>query len=314
MRRETQNILLILVGGALLKLSFTGAYLLYVKPAHQPWLIGGGLVMVALAVVSIARDLLATRAPAALPAEAGAPAGGAAASALSTSEDERVSVAVLPSSADHRAGPDTPQAGGADPAAPGPDGHGDHDNHQDHDGHDGHDHAGEHHHPARSAWLLLLPVLAIFLIAPPALGSDSVMRNDNRAAASRSSGNDGSSLFPPLPPGEVVPVAMGDFAARAAWDSGHSLDGRAVKLTGFIVVQDADVFLARLSIACCAADAFPVKVKLDGPGAAALTNDMWVEAVGRVQPGTATKETDYVPTLTVEGLSRIPQPENPYEQ
>lgn len=266
MRRETQNILLILAGGALLKISFSGAYLQYVKPAHLPWLVGGGVVMVALAVVSIARDLIGTRTPA-------------------ESHDETHSSS----------------------AAPQPEHH--HEQHRDQEQH--HDH--EHNHSARSAWLLLLPVMAIFLIAPPALGADSVMRTDNSAAASRASGTDGSSVFPPLPQGEVISVAMSDFAARAAWDSGNSLENRTIRLTGFIVVQEDDVYLARLSIACCAADAFPVKVKLDGSGASGLTNDMWVEAVGQVQMGTATKETDFVPTFTVTGVSEIPEPENPYE-
>jgi uncharacterized repeat protein (TIGR03943 family) len=239
-----------------------------VKPAHLPWLVGGGVVMVALAVVSIAKDLIGTRKPEPVPAGAHD----------SPDHQDRV-----------------------DPAVHGS--HGDHSDHGDH----------EHNHSARSAWLLLLPVMAIFLIAPPALGSDSVMRTDNSAAASRASGTDGSSLFPPLPQGEVITVAMSDFAARAAWDSGNSLENRTIRLTGFIVVQDEDVYLARLSIACCAADAFPVKVKLVGSGTSGLSNDMWVEAVGQVQMGTATKETDYVPTFTVTGLSEIPEPENPYE-
>ncbi|CRK55561.1 hypothetical protein [Alloactinosynnema sp. L-07] len=273
MRRETQNILLILVGGALLKISFTSTYLLYVKPAHQPWLIGGGLVMVILAAVSIARDLWPAKPTAAV-------------STASTDGDSTAEFAADGHAAGH-----------------------------DDSGHAGHDHDddGEHHHPARSAWLLLMPVLAIFLIAPPALGADSVMRNDNRAAASRSSGTDGSSLFPPLPKGDVVSIAMSDFAARAAWDSGKSLDNRTVKLTGFVVAQGETRYLARLSIACCAADAFPVKVKLDGPGAGGLANDTWLEVTGQVQPGTATKDTDYVPSLTVDGMVQIPQPENPYE-
>ncbi|HVK26043.1 MAG TPA: TIGR03943 family protein [Actinokineospora sp.] len=276
MRRETQNILLILVGGALLKISFTNTYLLYVKPAHQVWLIAGGLIMVILAGISIARDLMPAK-----------PAAQAQADGEPTS---------------------------ADTAAMSAHDHGDHSDHADHGSGDHDDHgAGEHNHPARSAWLLLMPVLAIFLIAPPALGADSVMRNDNRAAASRSSGTDGSSLFPPLPKGDVVSLAMSDFAARAAWDSGKSLDNRTVKLTGFVVAQGETMYLARLSIACCAADAFPVKVKLDGSGVGGLANDTWLEVTGQVQPGTATKEADYVPSFTVEGMVQIPQPENPYE-
>jgi len=35
-KRETQNILLILLGGALVKIAVNGDYLRYVKPAQQP--------------------------------------------------------------------------------------------------------------------------------------------------------------------------------------------------------------------------------------------------------------------------------------
>lgn len=306
MRRETQNILLILAGGALLKIGFSGAYLQYVKPAHLPWLIGGGLVMVGLAVVSIARDLIGPRTPAAaLPADTHADQVHAAGQVHAADQVQVATIDADRSTGEHgdlgvRGAPDS--AHGA---------LGDHDAHDHHGDHDDHD--GAHNHSARSAWLLLLPVMAIFLIAPPALGADSVMRTDNSAAASRASGTDGTSVFPPLPQGEVISVAMSDFAARAAWDSSGSLKDRTVRLTGFIVTQEDTVYLARLSIACCAADAFPVKVKLDGGGTAGLANDMWVEAVGQVQMGTATKETDFVPTMTVTGLSEIPEPENPYE-
>ncbi|GAA3051576.1 TIGR03943 family putative permease subunit [Actinokineospora globicatena] len=329
MRRETQNILLVLVGGALLKISLTGAYLQYVKPSHQFWLIGGGAVMVALAVISIGRDLIGPRRD---PAAADTPAHGAA--------DPAVHAAAVPDSAVHaavgldpagrtavgqdsagHAGPESESQAAADhgPDSHGSAGHGpagqaaaDHGS-ADHDS-AGHDHGdGTHDHPARSAWLLLLPVLAIFLIAPPALGADSVLRGDNRAAASRAAGSDGMVAFSPLPAGSPVPVPMSEFAARAAWDSGNSLTNRDVQLSGFVVAQDTDVYLARLSIACCAADAFPVKVKLVGQGTAGLANDTWLEVVGRVEPGTATKENDYIPTLTVSSITEIPQPENPYE-
>jgi hypothetical protein len=56
-RRETQNILLVLLGGALLKISFTGVYLRYVRPQHQWLLILAGVVMLALAAVSIVREI-----------------------------------------------------------------------------------------------------------------------------------------------------------------------------------------------------------------------------------------------------------------
>lgn len=232
MRRETQNILLVLLGGALLKLSLSGSFLRYVKPSHKWLLVAAGAIMVGLALVSIIRDLLGAR-----------------------------------------------QEG--------------------------------HHHSSYSSWLLLLPVLAVFLIAPPALGSDSVQRagNVNRAAATE----DGTELFPPLPAGDVIALPLTDFSARAAWDRGQSLNDRAIKLTGFVVHDGGSVYVARLAIACCAADAFPVKVKLDNAAVAVLPNDSWVEVVITVVPGSATRANEFVPSASVGDVREISQPEDPYE-
>ena len=48
MRRETQNLLLLLLGGALLKIALGGTYVRYVKPGLYGWLVATGAVMVAL--------------------------------------------------------------------------------------------------------------------------------------------------------------------------------------------------------------------------------------------------------------------------
>ncbi|MGH3762872.1 TIGR03943 family putative permease subunit [Actinophytocola sp.] len=231
MRRETQNVLLVLLGGALLKISFTGGYLRYVRPQHQWLLILGGTVMLALAAVAIVREV----------------------------RGQRVA---------------------------------------------GHD------HPARSAWLLLLPVLAVFLIAPPALGSDSVQR---AASAPAVTAEDGMERYPALPKADVVPLGLSEFTERAAWDSGGSLTGRAVRLTGFVVHEGRDTYVARIAIACCAADAYPVKVKLLGTGLSRFADDRWVEVAVEVRPGTATKANDYVPTATVRSIRPVREPADPYE-
>lgn len=241
MRRETQNILLVLLGGALLKISFTGTYLRYVKPAHQWLLIVAGVVMLALAVVSIARDLTA-RGPA------------------------------------------------------------------EHD----HDH-GDHTHSTRSAWLLVLPVLAVFLVAPPALGADSVQRAADTAPRAAAPSDDGSALFPALAPDDVLPLQLSEFVERAAWDSGNSLDDRRIRLTGFVFHEGDTSYLARIAIGCCAADAYPVKIKLTGADLSRHPDDSWIEAVVELVPGTATKANDYVPTATVRSVRPIAEPEDPYE-
>ncbi len=240
MRRETQNILLVLLGGALLKISFTGTYLRYVKPSHQWLLITGGAVMILLAAVSIVREV-----------------------------------------------------------------RGRHDFEAEHD----HGHA----HSARSAWLLVLPVLAVFLIGPPPLGSDSVERAAGNRPEVPSTEGEGSALFPELPPGEPIALPLSDFSARAAWDRGHSLDDRTARLTGFVVQEGDDTYVARLAISCCAADAFPVKVKLLGQELSHLADDTWIVVDVVLRPGSATRANEYVPSATVHAVRGIPEPEDPYE-
>ncbi|MFJ1765320.1 TIGR03943 family putative permease subunit [Amycolatopsis sp. NPDC088138] len=242
MKRETQNILLILLGGALVKIAVNGDYLRYVKPAQQPWIIAGGVVMVVLGAVAVVRDLLAARAKA--PAE---------------------------------------------------------------DSHDSHDHT----HSARPAWLLLVPVLAVFLVAPPALGADSVIRTEARVPASAAAAN--AAAFPPLPAGNVVPLSVNEFVSRAGWDKAGTLDGRTVSLTGFVVHAEGRTLLARLVISCCAADAFPVTVRLTGTEAARYASDAWIQVTGQVVPGTATRANSYTPDFTAASVATVPAPKDPYE-
>jgi uncharacterized repeat protein (TIGR03943 family) len=53
MRRDAQAVLLLLIGGTLLKISFTGTYVRYVKPGALPLLLVGGAALVAVSVVTL---------------------------------------------------------------------------------------------------------------------------------------------------------------------------------------------------------------------------------------------------------------------
>lgn len=281
MRRETQNILLILLGGALVKITLNGDYLRYVKPAQQPWIITGGAVMVLLGAVAIVRDLLAAR------AGARAVPGAAPAERHDHSPDPgSVGAPTLTSAPDH--GP----ARGSDLAPAPADDHG-------------------HSHSARPAWLLLVPVLAVFLVAPPALGADSVIRTEARVPASAAAAN--AAAFPPLPTGNVVPLSVNEFVSRAGWDTSGTLNGRAISLTGFVVHTGGNTLLARLVISCCAADAFPVTVRIRGGEADHLAADAWIRVTGEVVPGTATKNNSYTPDFTPTEVATVPAPKDPYE-
>ncbi|RJO75082.1 TIGR03943 family protein [Nocardia panacis] len=62
MNRVTQNLLLLLIGGATLKITLDGTYLRYVKPGLYPYLLISGVVVLALAAVAIGRDIRRGRA------------------------------------------------------------------------------------------------------------------------------------------------------------------------------------------------------------------------------------------------------------
>ncbi|GAA0532291.1 TIGR03943 family protein [Saccharopolyspora subtropica] len=235
MRRETQNLLLLLLGGALLKIALGGTYLRYVKPSLLPWLVLSGVVMIGLGAFAILRDV---------------------------------------------------RAGGA---------------------------ADHHEHASRSPWLLLLPVCAIFLVAPPALGSDSVTRD--RVAAPPPPPTE--SLFPELPAEQAPLLSMSEFVTRVIWDDSGALNGRTVRLQGFVVHPAPNATqLARMRINCCAADAAPVKVDLAGPAAGQVTGlpaDTWIEVTGTLRPGSATDANGRVPTVDITTVRPIPTPQDTYE-
>jgi uncharacterized repeat protein (TIGR03943 family) len=257
-RRETTNILLVLVGGALVKITVDGTYLRYVKPTVKPWVLTAGIVMIALALAAIVRDILADQTSPTQSTDGWHPA------APATTEPVMTAAVT-----------------------------------------DG------HHHSARWTWLLMLPVLAIFLISPPALGADSVLRAGNRTAPAVV--QQGSAAFPPLPKEAAVPLSMSEFITRSVWDSSHSLTGATVALTGFVVHANGSDYVARLVITCCAADATPMKVALTGGQAAPLLNDQWIRVTGRLRAGSATESNGYTPTLTVSGLTLVSAPADPYE-
>lgn len=172
---------------------------------------------------------------------------------------------------------------------------------------DGHGHG---HREPRVGWLLVAPVLALLLVAPPALGSYT-------ASTAGAVSPDEVTAFPALPEElDPVPLTVLDYAARALWDDQGSLAGRRVQLTGFLVTEpDGQVHLARLVLSCCAADARPIKIGLTGDGPAGLPDDTWVEVVGSYldQTGVDPINEAPIPYLTVESWREVPAPRQPYE-
>jgi uncharacterized membrane protein YcgQ (UPF0703/DUF1980 family) len=69
--------------------------------------------------------------------------------------------------------------------------------------------------------------------------------------------------------------------------------------------------IARMVISCCAADANPMQLHVDGD--APYPSNTWVQAVVTVVPNTAVMDNNYVPTVTVSSVQTIDQPDDPYE-
>ncbi len=284
MNRETQSILVVLLGGLLLSITVTGRFTSYVRPGFAPLLLVGGGILVLVGVLSL---VLAIRADL------------------------------------HH------EPGHADAHPAGADAH-------------GHDHGS-----SKSPWLILVPVLVLLLVAPPALGADAVARNASSQAlsgvavvsgpapgskdgAGSSSGgyafNDGSGSaedstgshrtmhFPALD-GQNPTLTIKDLVLRALYDADNSVQDVPVTVTGFIAPPGdgyADGYtIARMVISCCAADANPMQLHVDG--AAPVPSDTWVSAVVTVVPDTATMDNGYVPTVTVSSVTPIEQPDDPYE-
>jgi uncharacterized repeat protein (TIGR03943 family) len=164
---------------------------------------------------------------------------------------------------------------------------------------DGHDHRGGN----RIGWLLLAPIAALLLVAPPTLGSFGVDRGSQVSIRA------GGAVLPPLhPSGKPIPMTLLEYGQRAFDHDGASFNGAAVQLTGFVAgVEPGGFRLARYQIACCAADAAPVVLRVVG-ARSVPPRDQWVTITGNFRPGGGE-----IPELAASNVVEIRAPEDPYE-
>ncbi|AGL17396.1 TIGR03943 family protein [Actinoplanes sp. N902-109] len=175
----------------------------------------------------------------------------------------------------------------------------------------GHTDEHGHHHEPRVGWLLILPVLGLLLVSPPALGSYAA----GQAGSVLSAQNAGSD-YPALPAGDPVDVGLLDYASRAVFDQGRSLTGRSLRLTGFVTPgPDGQPMLARMVLSCCAADGRPIKVGLMGDVPAGVAADTWVQVVGgyAAKVGKDPVNDAEVPYLQVTAWQEVTPPKQQYE-
>lgn len=186
---------------------------------------------------------------------------------------------------------------------------------QDAHDHDAHGHGHGHGGVPRVAWLLLLPAAAILVVSPPALGAYSVQ--ESAAAPDADEVSVGGLTFPD-DPDEPMKLDVQEFVMHAWVDEERHLSGQLVRLTGFVApVEEGDDapadgwYLARLQMACCAADAIVNKVLITDEPAPEV--DSWVTVEGRwVEPeGDLHEVTTH--ELDVHELTPVDDPPDPYE-
>nr|WP_202544016.1 TIGR03943 family protein [Streptomyces sp. SID8382] len=168
---------------------------------------------------------------------------------------------------------------------------------------------GHAHREPRVSWLLVLPLFALILVAPPALGSYTAMHTGT--ALQRPWG------FPDLPAGDPLPLNVADYAGRAVYDHGRSLEHRRVEITGFVALDGHGApYLVRMALNCCAADAQPVKIGLTGRIPPVLQPDTWLQVIG-TYTRKRTKDPvggGAIPYLEVSRSRPVPAPRDPYDE
>jgi len=302
MNKETQSIVVTLLGGLLISITLSHRFTSYVRPGFAPLLLIGGGILVLVGVVSL---VLAIRSD--------------AKDAKDAKKDKARATLTAPAPARHDHD---------DPAVHG-------------DPHD-HDHDKSKAPwllllPVLVLLLVAPPALGADAVARNAssqalAGVDVVARsdstskdgagggggykfNDGSGSAADSTGSRRTMHFPALPAGDNPPVGMKDLILRALYDADNSVEGVPVTVTGFIAPAGdgyTDGYtVARIVISCCAADANPMQLHIAGD--APFPANTWVDAVVTVVPNTATMDNGYVPTVTVTSMTPVQQPDDPYE-
>jgi uncharacterized repeat protein (TIGR03943 family) len=177
------------------------------------------------------------------------------------------------------------------------------------------DHGHDHGRVPRVAWLLVLPLLALVLVEPAPLGAYAAERQSTYTPGQRAS-------FPPMPAARdgAVELRMSELLQRAIWDPDRSLEDVPVRVSGFVVPDhstEGAYYLTRFVLACCAADARPIHVRVvDAPGPVPPT-DTWLSVVGTWVPspdgGYDLTEGPPVVEVSATTATVIPTPTQPYE-
>ena len=166
------------------------------------------------------------------------------------------------------------------------------------------------------AALLVVPLAALIIARPGSLGSYAAFRASSVANIST------RTSFTPLKVGSdgIAEVTLLESWERARSDKSQSLRKQPLRLVGFVVpdaastVQNPSFLLSRFKIACCAADALILQVRVMTTQAPELARDQWVTVVGSYTGTQKVLPLKFdAPVLRATAIERIGPPKDPYE-
>ena len=275
MTREAIGAALILLGGVVARMTFTGEYLDFVKSSLFVPLLLSALVLVVLGGLEL---------------RASAQAGADRDHDDGDGHDERVSRG-RPSAADAAPGP-IALTDAVDPGVG--------------------EHTGHHHVGAgpRMGALLLAPLAVLMLVPAAPLGAFAAATG----AANRVPAADVYDELEAPPDGGPVELVLPEIVGRALVEPG-TIDERALRTIGFVVPDPeapGTYLLSRFTVGCCAVDAAPYQFRVRAEGAGVPAREQWVDVVVRFTGDVEEVDGERMPVFELVDQQLIDEPEVPY--
>ena len=172
---------------------------------------------------------------------------------------------------------------------------------------------GYTNHGLGVTWLLIIPTLVLLIGSPGALNS--------YYANTRTYVNPEPSKSIPYEEYftmEQPEIPLDVYTNIALWSTNPELlDGKTLQLVGFTAPNnDGGWDLIRFKVGCCAADAYPIRVKVDGNLPNNLPPDTWVKVTGKHDPESSRfpgeSVTNMEPQFLVDTVEVVQKPNDVY--
>ena len=167
-------------------------------------------------------------------------------------------------------------------------------------------------------WLvLLLPVIAAAVCSPSAFSSTTISKRLNPNASDQmptwyQSNQQVPQTALETDPNQTAPVEVTDLIYLGQHpDQAKAFEGRKVSSVGHIIAGANGPQIVRLIMWCCAADAVPLTVDLQGDVKGTFKDEDWLQVTGTAQ-FISGKDGKVAPVIKVDSITPTQEPDEPY--